>query len=240
MDSVIIFDGDDTLWLAEPLYDEARHRAAQVVAASTGLNEELFELLQQTIDLGNVTDFGLSRWRFPHSSVEAYKSLVGQHKLGFDPLVAEQVRSAAASVFIQKAPVVPGIRQLLGALANRYRLALLTQGDPGVQAKRVRDSGLAHFFDEIRIVERKTDQSFSDVLSSMSANAQGSWSVGNSLASDINPALRVGMSAIWIDRHVWKHERRDSGPAAGRIVCPSSLMEIPSILNPGVIPICNA
>ena len=36
------------------------------------------------------------------------------------------------------------------------------------------------------------------------------WSVGNSLASDINPALRIGMRAIWIDAPVWEYERRDS------------------------------
>ena len=41
------------------------------------------------------------------------------------------------------------------------------------------------------------------------SDAGSAWSVGNSLASDINTALSCEIQAIWIDAPVWEFERRE-------------------------------
>jgi FMN phosphatase YigB (HAD superfamily) len=230
IDSLIVFDGDDTLWRVEHLYDEARGRAAQVVATS-GLDASEWDQLQRQIDVENVARFGLSRHRFPTSSVEAYERLAEASGARVDPEARARVRRAAASVFKRKAPLMNGARQVLEQLRHDHRLALLTQGDPVVQQKRIDDSRLATLFDAVHIVEQKDERSFEQVLDELATPPASAWSVGNSLPSDINAALRLGMSAIWIDAHVWAHERREVEPAPGRFFTAASLGEVPQVVR---------
>ena len=62
----IIFDGDDTLWLTEYLYDDAR-REARTIVEGLGLNGARWEELAQRLDQQNVAVFGFSPQRFPTS-----------------------------------------------------------------------------------------------------------------------------------------------------------------------------
>jgi len=110
-------------------------------------------------------------------------------------------------------------------------LALLTQGDRVVQEKRIEDSGLGSLFEAVSIVERKNDASFASVLDAVGVAPDDSWSVGNSIPSDINPALRLGMATIWIEAHVWPHEQREDVPEEGRLFVCSSLREVPQIIE---------
>jgi len=55
----LVFDGDDTLWVTEPLYDAARIAAGKRVAAVV-LDSAAWDALQRKIDVKNVSRFGLS------------------------------------------------------------------------------------------------------------------------------------------------------------------------------------
>lgn len=226
---LIIFDGDDTLWRVEHLYDEAR-RGAAAIAAEVGIDPDHWSLLQKEIDLANVATHGLSRDRFPTSSVLAYERAAAELGIPIDAQVRERIREASAEVFDRVAPLMPAAREVVAELAENHRLALLTQGDAAVQQKRIDDSGLARFFALTVVVPRKDEDAFADVLRRAKADPKRAWSVGNSLPSDINPALRLGMSAIWIDAHVWHHERRESAPVDGRLFVCRSLEEVPTII----------
>lgn len=226
---LIVFDGDDTLWRVEHLYDDARERAA-AIAADAGIDSDSWTQLQKNIDVANVATFGLSRFRFPHSSVLAYERAATELGITADNAIKERIRTAAATVFDATAPLMPGALDVIAQLAHTHRLVLLTQGDPVVQDKRIADSGLDASFEIVRIVERKTEASFSELLAQAQIAPQDAWSIGNSVPSDINPALRLGMSAIWIETHVWAHERREGAPIAGRLSMCDSLRQIPAIV----------
>ena len=70
----VVFDGDDTLWETEPLYDRARSEAAALVAEA-GLDPAQFDGLQRQIDVEQVKELGLSSNRFPSSSALAVREL---------------------------------------------------------------------------------------------------------------------------------------------------------------------
>lgn len=227
---LVVFDGDDTLWSVEHLYDKARDRAASIVAAA-GVDPHRWDELQRGIDVANVRTLGLTRLRFPHSSVQAYERAASEAGVAVDDATREQVRLASASVFDAVAPLVPGARPVLEELARTHRLALLTQGDPTVQTKRIDDSGLADSFEIVRIVDRKGRASFRAVLADAGVDALDAWSVGNSLPSDINPALELGMGAVWVDAHVWAHERREVAPADGHLLACAALTNVPAVIG---------
>ena len=228
---LVVLDGDDTLWVVESLYDEARAQARLVVDGA-GYDGADWERRERAIDVANVERLGFSLERFPRSCVEAFEQVA----LPSDPnrpAVSNQIRSIAAQVFLEPAPLVPGVEEILCELGAHWKLALLTQGDVDVQKRRVVESGLESLFDKISIVPRKDLHEFNGVLSAVAEPVFRAWSVGNSYASDILPALQLGMSAVWVDAHVWEYERRPaSGPnEADRLFKAERLSQVPEIIR---------
>lgn len=226
---LLVFDGDDTLWRVEPLYDEARRRARAVVA-DAGLPADRWEALERARDVANVNTFGVSAVRFPTSCVEAYEEAAHEAARPVDAEVRERVRAAARTAYEASAPLVPAVDATLAALSNDYTLVLLTKGDTWLQERRIDESGLGSFFIQTYIRPQKTLDEFREVLDDMNCPAESGWSIGNSLASDINPAISAGMHAIWIDAPVWEYERRERSPASRDVLTAKTLQEVPRIL----------
>lgn len=227
-----ILDGDDTLWVTEPLYDIARSAAGAVVRAA-GLDEAAWDAAQRTIDVANVAVLGLSAARFPTSCVQAYELVAQETDRPVEPDVAAQVRSAAAAVFDERAPLVDGVAEVLTSLGQRGPLALLTKGDPEVQAKRIADSGLSSHFAVIEIVSAKDAGTFRALADQLGLLAADCWSIGNSLGSDIVPAVEAGLRGVWIDAHVWEYERARQGDGSvppGAVVA-HHLRDVPAVIE---------
>ena len=70
----IIFDGDDTLWDVESLYQAAR-RAIKRFLSDEGIDPERWEGLQRAIDVDRFVTQRFSPDRFPGSCVDAYLRL---------------------------------------------------------------------------------------------------------------------------------------------------------------------
>lgn len=224
---LVIFDGDDTLWHVERLYDRAREQAATVVA-SVGLDADRWRAVQRRIDVQNVARFGLSAQRFPTSCVHAYRAVANEMGEASHRAVEVQIEAAAIKVFHSIAPPVEGARDVLVELTRDYTLALLTQGDPLIQRQRIADSGLGSSFAVTHIPTLKTLNSFEKVLAAVGAEPHDACSVGNSLPSDINPALRLGMSAVWIPTDAWEYEHRETTASDGPVLAVDHLVEAPT------------
>jgi putative hydrolase of the HAD superfamily len=227
----VIFDGDDTLWSTEELYDDARSQGRATVATA-GLDGGLWEQLERRIDVQNVQRFGYSMQRFPTSCVEAYEELCKRMDLLPDHAVSERLREIAHSVFQRKPMLIPGVHDTLERLRTLgIRLALLTKGDPVVQRRRVEQSELSHFFDVVEIVSEKSPQTILDIVAALNVEPSNAWMVGNSMRSDVLPALEAGLKAAWIDSHVWEHERTHDHLVDDRVIRASALREIPELVE---------
>ena len=130
------------------------------------------------------------------------------------------------------APVHPKAAGVLRRLHRDHRLVLLTQGDPHVQFKRIEDSGLGQLFDHIIIVAKKSAKVLAAIVDQFGIAHESAWMVGNSVPSDINPAVTIGMRAVWVDAHVWSHERRETLlPHAKHVYAVRGLAEVPDIVH---------
>lgn len=232
----VVFDGDDTLWSTESLYDNAREMARAVVTA-TGANGEEWEELQRRIDVENVATLGYSPERFPTSCVQAYEQLCVVHGLVPDVAVAGRIRQAARAVFDRDPEIVTGVREVLASLrAQGVRLALLTKGDLSVQRRRVDRSRLEPFFDLVRIVSEKSPHDIRAVVTQLDVRPERAWMVGNSVRSDVLPALEAGIRAIWIRAHVWEYERAHDHLVDDRVVEVSDISEVPKAIHSADVP----
>jgi putative hydrolase of the HAD superfamily len=226
----VIFDGDDTLWVTESLYDDARSAARFAVNQSSEIGAQ-WEHLQRQIDVANVAIFGFSPNRFPTSCVQAYQQLCRDRGLAYDPSVAVQIRNAAQQVFDRDPELTPGVHETLNSLrAAGVRLALLTKGDPNVQQRRVSASGLVPYFDVVRIVTEKSPDTIREVTAQLGVSLPNTWMVGNSVRSDVLPALAAGVRAIWFRAHVWEYERAHDHLLDDRALVISQLSELPKAI----------
>jgi putative hydrolase of the HAD superfamily len=194
----IIFDGDDTIWAIQPLFDSAKAQFATIV--NNKLEIEYSEALAKLdeIDLANVAKFGFSPYRFPTSLVDTLVFLYGSKGLTPSDSEKKQVYLLGSSIFEQTPELLPGAEDVLVTLSRSFRLILYTLGDPGIQEKFIDKLNIRHFFDDsIYVVPEKNSHQLLKILEANDLVPQEVWVVGNSLRSDINPALRLGIRCIW-------------------------------------------
>ncbi len=228
--SAIVFDGDDTLWVTQWLYDQAEQET-RLIVESAGLDGSRWQEICRERDLANVARFGFNSGRFPTSVVAAYTQLCEEAVVPVQLDVVRELMQAASSMFRRRAPLVSGAAEVLEGLRPNHQLILVTKGDVRVQQKRIRDSGLAKYFDAIFIVPEKSADVFRRVLRDVGADPAQSWSVGNSLPSDVAPAMAVGMRGVWVDAHVWEYEKRDPGKVAGDVHKLATLRGLPDLMR---------
>lgn len=202
----IVFDGDDTLWATQELYDDAKERFFALLA-EIGHNRDSAAVEFARIDVANVARLGFSKERFPRSMRETYEFFQCLAGVSPDPEVAEKAAAIGRAVFTAVPTVRDDARAVLEELRSLYRLVLFTAGDLDVQRRRIEQTGLAEYFDHVCIAPQKSDDAWTYMNAELSPNSRAAWSVGNSVRSDINPALRLGLRSVVVAGKSWEYER---------------------------------
>jgi putative hydrolase of the HAD superfamily len=228
---VVIFDGDDTLWRTMPLYTEAKRRFFTLVSRLVPTAQDI-ETEFEDRDHRNVARWGFTVERFRNSMVETYRELV--FRAGGTPQLSRetQISNLATSVIHRKVSPMPFARRTAETIASRARLILLSKGEYDLQKRRVSESGLTDLFERVVIVDHKDADTFRGVVSELRVPAQSVWSVGDSLRSDIQPALAAGLGAVWIPQKTWSYEEHKKRPGRGhRFYEAKSLRALPKVLE---------
>jgi putative hydrolase of the HAD superfamily len=202
MRRAIFLDLDDTLIDTQPLYEQARaHFGAYV--GSLGVDSDKAIAMQRQRSKELIPTLGYSKARFPQSFEDTLRS-VRPHAA---PEEISHARELAAAVFLRTAPVKPGGQEAIGILAKHFKVFLVTKGDPEVQQKRIEALPFKNAFADIFVVADKS----AEVLKNLAVRAHVIPSevifIGDSLRSDIIPAVKAGMSAILVESNNWRiHE----------------------------------
>lgn len=205
---IIACDFDDTLTYTRWKYTAAKLKCAEIIVRALGgrapydpqqLMDELF-VRNQRIDSRLMREQGLSPSRFPQSWVETYREICKEKGAEFDPDVAKKVERAASAFrrgpFRATPEAIEALRELQAAGCE---LHLVTAGEKTLQRRKIRDSGLAPFFeDRIHIVDMDKRPVLQELADSGSKQV---FMVGDSLRADVGPALDVGVRAVWIPVH---------------------------------------
>jgi putative hydrolase of the HAD superfamily len=202
--SLLIFDGDDTLWKTQELYDGAKLRFAALLAQEGFANPDMIAILDR-IDGEAVEIRGFSVSRFIDSMLTTYRMLTKTAHRQPDGQIENKIRRLSKPL-LGEYQLYPDALPVLERLASRFRLVLATKGQPDLQGQKVTRLGLARFFHRIYILERKTDKEYDAILADYQMPPDRAWAVGNSVRSDINPALQLGIRAILVKRPAWAYE----------------------------------
>jgi len=93
---------------------------------------------------------------------------------------------------------MPHAEETLKALDGAYRLVLISKGDLFDQERKLAASGLGDYFDAVEIVSDKTPQVYARLFDRHGSGPAHAMMVGNSLASDVVPALRAGAFGVHV------------------------------------------
>jgi len=206
----LLIDADDTLWENNIYFERA-------IAAFIGLlnHEELSPAAVRStlnaVERETILAHGYGLTSFTRSLVTCF------HRLSPAPATEEKVQQIltfARSIEEQEIQLLPGVAQTLAELAARHRLILMTKGDQAEQASKLARSGLAPHFSAVEIVAEKDPPTYSEVIHRHEFAPHTSWMIGNSIKSDINPALAAGLHAVFLfHKDTWVLEHADLDPA---------------------------
>lgn len=226
---VLIFDGDDTLWYTMPLYRAAKDRFYREMTKK-GFRRTCVAEFFEDRDVKNVARLGFSTKRFATSMLETYIFLCHSVKKKPNRVFARNINEIVSKVARGSPMLIKSATRVLATLQRGYRLFLLTKGERSIQKRRLSSSGLGHFFEHVIIVPQKTPTVLKAIMKRYKCPKKRTWVIGNSIKSDIDPALKAGLKAIWIPYKTWGYEEQEE-PHHENLVKASSLRDVPLILN---------
>lgn len=197
----LIFDADDTLWECNKYFEDAIHAFVEFLH-----HEELTPAeVRAVIDrFERVNGYGAHA--FAQSLVETYRELATAN----DPGDEETVRALGLRLLDITMETIPGVEGTLRALQPHHQLLLCTKGEENEQRLKISRSTLSGYFAELIVVDDKSPATYREIVGDLALNARDTWMIGNSLRSDIYPALEAGINAIYVPNpHTWHMEHLD-------------------------------
>ena len=202
---VIAFDADDTLWDCQSHFEAVEKKLYGLIAPyCDDPAKELF-----VTESGNMADLGYGCKAFTISIIETALRVGGGH------LTAEQLAdllAASKALLHLPATPLPGVERTLKTLRERgdWRMVCFTKGELQDQENKLKRSGLLHFFDDVEITSDKGQKEFLALCEHQHIHPSQLLMVGNSLKSDIAPALAIGAWAVHIPFYVtWQLEHTE-------------------------------
>jgi putative hydrolase of the HAD superfamily len=200
---VIAFDADDTLWVNEPYFRQTEERFYALLGEYSSQRTLERELLKTEID--NLTLYGYGIKGFVLSMIETALN-VTNNSVGVD--IVNKIINLGKQMLNEPIELLDGVEDVLIALKDKYRLVVATKGDLLDQERKLRKSGLSHYFHHIEIMSEKDDANYQKLIKHLDIQPNELMMVGNSLKSDILPVLNVGGYGVHVPYHItWAHEQ---------------------------------
>jgi putative hydrolase of the HAD superfamily len=219
---VIAFDADDTLWVNEPYFRQTEERFCELLGAYASRHELERELLK--IEIENLTLYGYGIKGFILSMIEAAMKIT-QNTLSID--VVQQVMDLGKQMLNQPIELLDDVETVLESLKGKYRLVVATKGDLLDQERKLKKSGLNHYFHHIEIMSEKDNANYLKLIKHLDIQPGELMMVGNSLKSDIVPVLNIGGYGVHVPYHItWAHEQIEDSIDNERFKSAASIKDI--------------
>ncbi len=211
----ILIDADDTLWHNNIYFEHTTEAFIDYLKHSSLSRDDVRQVIVE-IERANLKTKGYGAESYAGNLVEAYRRLSERE---IDQQQLDNVFNFGMSILDADIELLHGVSETLEELSARHELVLFTKGNPDEQFSKIERSGISHHFNHIDIVPEKDVRAYIDVISMVGAITDHTWMVGNSPRSDINPAIRAGMGAVFIPYELtWILEIEDISETNGRFL----------------------
>jgi putative hydrolase of the HAD superfamily len=210
--TTIGFDADDTLWQNEQYYRLTEAHFTEMLAdfaEGPKISERLLEAEKR-----NLRYYGFGIKGFTLSMVETAIEITD----GKVPAaVIARILDTGRDLLSHPVETLPHVRNTLEALAEHYLLVMITKGDLFDQERKLAQSGLGDYFHAVEIVSDKTAVTYRRIFSKVGGGPERAMMVGNSLKSDIVPAIAAGSYGVFVPHELtWVLEHVEEPTEAPR------------------------
>jgi putative hydrolase of the HAD superfamily len=210
--SAIAFDADDTLWQNEQFFRMTeRHFTALLAehAEAEALSARLLEAERRNLQI-----YGYGIKGFVLSMIETAIEITD----GRVPAsVIEEILKAGRDMLGHPVETLPHAKETLEDLSEHYRIILITKGDLFDQERKLAQSGLGDLFDAVEIVSDKNISTYERIFTRHAEGPDRAMMVGNSLKSDVIPAISAGSWGVHIPHDLtWVLEHAEAPVASPR------------------------
>lgn len=112
--------------------------------------------------------------------------------------VIREILEAGREMLSHPVETLPHVRETLERVAGDFRIILITKGDLFDQERKLAQSGLGDLFDAVEIVRDKNVSTYERTFARYGDGPERSMMVGNSLKSDIVPAIQAGSWGVYV------------------------------------------
>ncbi|MFV1441100.1 HAD family hydrolase [Phaeobacter sp. JH20_36] len=204
--TTIGFDADDTLWHNERFFRITQDRFAELLMDhvpddldSQALGERLLAAEKQ-----NLGRYGYGVKGFTLSMIE---TAIDVTEAQVPACVIQELITAGQMMLSYPIELLENARTAVEALADSHRVVLVTKGDLLDQERKLAQSGLGDLFDGVEIVSEKTPQIYADIFLRHGDGAERAMMVGNSMRSDVVPAIEAGGWGTYVPHGlIWEVE----------------------------------
>jgi putative hydrolase of the HAD superfamily len=190
----LLIDADDTLWENNIYFERANANFISFLNHHEYTPEQVRGVLND-VERECIVKHGYGLHSFAHALVDTFE------RLSLEPLTPalhETIRGFAHTIAEHPVEIMPGVPETLQYLSRRHNLILLTKGHLAEQTGKIERSGLKHYFSAVEIVAEKNVGTYREMIARYDLPSEFSWMIGNSPKSDINPALAVGLNAVFV------------------------------------------
>ena len=212
----LIFDADDTLWDSNIHFLEAFDSfAAAVTDAGLGFERADVHAAVRRAELRLIKTHGYGRRPYVMALHDAAAELA--------PAGHERLRDAieriGAHLIERDCALLPDVEPTLHHLSRRHKLLMFTKGQRDEQLRKLKRSGLAPLFKRVETPREKDVDAYRNLMRDAGLDPSVTFMIGNSPRSDINPAVRAGLRAVYIPHpHTWELEHEEIVEADGKVI----------------------
>lgn len=225
--SLVGLDADDTLWHHEQFYQLTQTRFLELLDGHADADHLAERLL--AAEKRNLETYGYGIKGFTLSMVETALEVTNNNLPGD---VIKHILDAGRDLLAHPMETLPGVEDTLEKLAGDYKLVLITKGDLFDQERKLAASGLGEMFSDVQIVSEKTAHIYGRIFDTQGRDRGSCVMVGNSVKSDVLPAIEAGGWAIHVPHeHSWVLEHAEIPEDLRRFRHAETFVEIPGILS---------
>lgn len=224
--TLVALDADDTLWENETVFRWTEARFAELLAGHgdpAAIRARLFET-----ETRNLQTYGFGVKGFTLSMIETAVELAGDR---LPVAVVREILAEGHRMLRHPVETMPGVTETLERLAATCRLVLVTKGDLFDQERKLAASGLGGLFQGVEIVSDKTPETYERIFRQHGTDPAEALMVGNSMRSDILPALTVGAYAAHVPHEAtWEYEHAEAPLENPRFHKLDTLADLPELI----------
>ncbi|MDB4897197.1 MAG: hypothetical protein JWN15_3459 [Firmicutes bacterium] len=198
-------DWDDTIAANIRYFHQVEEANAELIARLTGTDPALVRRRGQELDLATARRIGLVKESLSIAWVECYREFGVGTGVGVDPAAEAAIHTACRIPYEVRQELLPGATELLAWLwETGFEVTIWTAGVPEVQLRKVRESGLSRYIHRAEVTLDKTPERLAAAAGDR--DLARTFVVGNSIHSDIRPALALGLLSLHIPVETWAYD----------------------------------